>query len=1134
MLASLVSLLPGSTTFAARRAQKDMLRGNRVRQEHKPTLLNRQLFWAARHPILFVLEVATLCALFVAYAWPCIKGLMLACAEQLPVLTKLTVVASDWEAGDVDVGAFIGVVLGVQGTLVALVYPLVFSFVSVFLQRRAKSEVALRIYTLSSGVVPAGASSLALLSLLTVAYFGTPILKGSWADLFEPFLVLTGSWFLLNIVMSALFLARTLKYLQADEQRAFVWKAAIGVIYFEEMRESLRQGIAGQRLMLPARDGSTPRYGSPSVRPVRGGPKSVSCVTRNVTDGAALAEVFLPTLEFVARSWLRRTAKKGVERATLDIGVTFGRTEGVQYLAAVSDGPPLLWWERALVSTSFFYTGRPSRLVSATTSGLLSEMASTAVTLADQGQFADAAEMVLELSMLVADLLKSGQFTSVEGDDNTALLSEARYVWWGKTFLSGWTQTFSDISSKALEVAPKSTEMFRATAYVAPRLLAATKAANLNVANGCMGVFTHLDFQLSDWWRRNAVKRNEAPEALPQLSAVNQTLYDELLAIMVGVWSDVTHSSDLPMAAPDADVWNAAVGNGQLLRLHLDTVAAQLCKAVERGDLTASRRYCDLFLKWGGFNLKSHSTDMMSYLPGFSRVGMSLLNLSWEDARFELATDDSPADVGTGTRAVTLAVRRYYEAMRLQLILILLETVPADDEAWSPATQLGVDMAVALLQGEELHRGANVEVDTIHASDDVLERLIHAAFIDRSTSGFLESFSSSLHRDKTSPDVAGWGFAGSMPRLDIAGYKAGWTRLLGMFADSAQVNPTWMVRKSNDLLARAWRDLQTLSDADILLSGLAAELTLDSLLANPSQRRLIDRLRERMGKDQLGDAQVLAASSTCAHLASTARWHRHWTIRCTELTQALKDAFVRGVIQGALHPKSPSPFGSVREGLVLSAAKTYTFELLRESFAEGAENAESHGRNFGNEVRARLEEHAIHDVVEQLGATAVEEPTWPEDYSDTRPVGVFVDRVGAAVQRSRAAGVEPAVLAGNGRGGKSLRPEMLRGFAGREPAQTAHQLEREEVGGVEKLFIHGAPILSRRTPDHACYVVPLACVESLVVAPGTLEAATRDAEWTAPDERELQVHVVLSLYAEYPLGEGASTTPHRPVGPVTV
>lgn len=106
------------------------------------------------------------------------------------------------------------------------------------------------------------------------------------------------------------------------------------------------------------------------------------------------------------------------------------------------------------------------------------------------------------------------------------------------------------------------------------------------------------------------------------------------------------------------------------------------------------------------------------------------------------------------------------------------------------------------------------------------------------------------------------------------------------------------------------------------------------------------------------------------------------------------------------------------------------------SAARGAAVVRAGRWKFRDAVRARLEAHAVHDVVEQLGATAVDEPTWPEDYSDTRPVGVFVDRVGAAVQRDRATGVEPAVLAGNGRGGASLRPEILRGFAG-HPGRTA-------------------------------------------------------------------------------------------------
>lgn len=66
-------------------------------------------------------------------------------------------------AGDFDVGAFTGVPWTVQATLVALVYPIVLSFIALMLQRKAHSSVALRVYVLDSAVVPAGASSVGLL-----------------------------------------------------------------------------------------------------------------------------------------------------------------------------------------------------------------------------------------------------------------------------------------------------------------------------------------------------------------------------------------------------------------------------------------------------------------------------------------------------------------------------------------------------------------------------------------------------------------------------------------------------------------------------------------------------------------------------------------------------------------------------------------------------------------------------------------------------------------------------------------------------------------------------------------------------------------------------------------------------------
>ncbi|MCU7376231.1 hypothetical protein PEC18_36950 [Paucibacter sp. O1-1] len=1116
VLATILSYVPGSTKVTAWLMQRGMLRGNRVRQEHKPSLSSQHLFWAARHPILFACEVALACLGAAIYAWPCFVNLLTENIGKLPWLTNLLVVASDWQEGNVDVGAFIGVPWSVQATLVALVYPLVLSFVAVFLQRRAKADVVLRIYMFSSGILPAGASSLALLAVLSVEYFATPVLKSSWASAYIPFVVGTGLWFLVNIALTALFLARTLKYLQADEQLAYVWKAAIGVIYYEEMRESLRQNIVNERLILPRRTGSDQAARSPMVRPVAGGADGVSSVTRNVTDGSVLAEVYLPFLEIVARSWLRRAADHEGVRSTLNFGVRFGRTEGVQRLAVVSAGPELRWWERLLVRRAFIHRARPSKLVTLTTAGLLSEMASAVVVLADQGHIEEASDAVRDLSSLVTELLKSGRFIGPDGEDNAALLSEARYVWWGHPFLWGWTRTFSDISARAVELAPRSTELFRALAYVSPRLLAGATGVNLKVADACMGVFIHLDFQLSEWWRRNVVGKDDTPSALPQLSSVNKALYDELLAVMVGAWSDVVRSSELPKGASADEVWNAGVANGRLLRLHLDTVAARLCKAVERGDLAASRRYGDLFLKWGEFNLGPRLTGIMEFHPDFYGVGLNLLNLGWDDARFELATANLPADIQTGKHAVTLTVRRYFEAMRLQLILMLLESAPPSEEPWSACTHLALDMAIALIKGDALHRGGTVGVDAIHKLDDVLERVVHAAFIDRETTGSLEAFASSQHRSRNAPDVNGWGFGGSLPRFEVSANTVGWVRLLGVLSEGSRVDAPSSVPQASNLLARLWRKLDTLREAADFFDGLSKQLTHGHLSAAPSQFAVIQRLREKVGKAPLDEEQVIAASAACESLAATARWHRRWTIECTEITEAAKQAFLRGVVESTLHPSTTgSRHSPVRFAEVRSPAKKYRFELQRESLIDGVERAESYGRDFGYEVRQHLEAQAMRDLLEHLRVPPVDEPAWSEDYMDPRPAGVFIDRVGMAVQRLRTSGIAPAVVVGSGRGSLSLRPETFHTFGGREPVQTQHAVVRTEVDGGESLTIDGAPILQRRTPSNGCYVVPLSAVEALVFAPLTIDNAMPNSEWRIRDSDRTLIQVCLFLHAEY-------------------
>ena len=112
-----------------------------------------------------------------------------------------------------------GVPWGVQATLVALVYPIVLSFVALMRQRRAHSTVALRVYILDSAVVPAGASSIGLLLAMGAQYFVAPYGNQLFlAKYMAPLLLMHGTWFAGNLFLTGFFLSHTVRFIQEEER----------------------------------------------------------------------------------------------------------------------------------------------------------------------------------------------------------------------------------------------------------------------------------------------------------------------------------------------------------------------------------------------------------------------------------------------------------------------------------------------------------------------------------------------------------------------------------------------------------------------------------------------------------------------------------------------------------------------------------------------------------------------------------------------------------------------------------------------------------------------------------------------------------------------------------------------------
>ena len=138
-----------------------------------------------------------------------------------------------------------------QATLAALVYPIVLSFIALMLQRKVHSTVALRVYILDSAIVPAGASSVALLVAMGFQYFAAPYSTSEFlAKHMALLLVMNGTWLLVNLLLTGFFLSRTIRFIQEEEQGHAYTRAAV------DIRLALRADVLGEAAHLCKRPSS--------------------------------------------------------------------------------------------------------------------------------------------------------------------------------------------------------------------------------------------------------------------------------------------------------------------------------------------------------------------------------------------------------------------------------------------------------------------------------------------------------------------------------------------------------------------------------------------------------------------------------------------------------------------------------------------------------------------------------------------------------------------------------------------------------------------------------------------------------------------------------------------------------------
>ena len=202
---------PWSVRTVALRDEAAWFAQNSCRRRLALSKLERELLFAGEHPLRFAFSLLTLQVALLVFAAVLPQGWF------APAWLK-------WEAAE-QLSHF-STVWTIQATLAALVYPIVISFVAVYLQRRPAAEAFIHLYILDSGGLAAGLSSLGLVIVMGIQY----LMLSTWGTAWLPgWAAIDTAWFIFNAALTTFFLFRTVEFLRPEVQARVIQRYTVNV-----------------------------------------------------------------------------------------------------------------------------------------------------------------------------------------------------------------------------------------------------------------------------------------------------------------------------------------------------------------------------------------------------------------------------------------------------------------------------------------------------------------------------------------------------------------------------------------------------------------------------------------------------------------------------------------------------------------------------------------------------------------------------------------------------------------------------------------------------------------------------------------------------------------------------------------
>lgn len=1103
MTAWLLSWLPGWLTGSAGSRARHVVSGWTKNNATLRTLrygrFRRFLLWSADHPVIFAILIGIFSA-GIAYItagnhW----------GDKVPNFPKLTL------NNKFDIGSYTGVPWSVQATLVALVYPIVLSFIALMLQRRAHSSVALRVYVLDSVVVPAGASSIGLLLAMGVQYFATPYVPTAViTESLVSLPVMNGTWFVINVALTGVFLSRTVRFLQEEEERHSYTRIAVDVVLRTELTSTVKQYIF---VNAPYTHWGFDRNDvSPQVH-MFSFSDGEPAVQRDLKGSFVLHDVHLSILRWVVNSWCKRARLQQKNSNELTPSISFPpivgeSASGQVTLCSVENGPPLTLLEQLLIKAAFYY--RPYRLgkFSLSTNKMLEEMAAEVQSAAELQRFSAAVAGLRNVLLLHKTLLLASAADNQDTTGNAAMMGTSPYAWGETSFNTEWLETYREINRIAVTHLEQDTRLFRRMSGI-PASIANTLPPNPEkLIIDAMWVGKNLMYQLAIWWTKKA-DASLVPGGATfcgTLPAPLSKIYEQAIIDFVGSWGHLRIRIPKTETFNDAEKWEKLTSRALVYAKHIENSAEIFLDAVFRGDEVASRWLLDHFLKWWGnkeYELKYRDLDDYQV----RHVTLTLAKKTWPEVQNFLFDGGQHVTVETAGDALSLAIQRYWESIRLYVVLLLIHN--AGHKKDSDCRELR--FAASLIKGIALHSGGRTSCRPIDNVDTITTALLSTMFGIEKVEHHLDVFAENLDRNRESPVVSGWIYSLRNPPELSRLQHAQATLLIAVATQHGKGKGKGKgkhIDKNKKLIESWWRDLDKLKSVARYFQELHQQVLSDDF--NFSLSRSLASAMQLVSEEQIRSSRNEIAS-TMDELRKVALHEHTITLRALQVDEQKVRRFAIQIGAHAFdsqrwqtHTKTSLLFepqlDAEQQALRLEDYKTrYVTDVSEEADNGNAESIAEH-------VRELALAYSLRKCIVDTGLKPVNDESLRNNYEATATEKqAFISAVADRCRVLRSAGIEPIILVG-----RALPPSYLELYYWGPntwqcelPSGIALRHGDTSKNEPQVTFINETPVLQLNTPNGDCYVVPSTMLKTLELA-GSDALSALSISWTQLSDEKLE------------------------------